>query len=364
MSDFNSRIYAAFDANDLSAASKIIQEAKDQKSDTFERNSFQAQLSLKLARLSVEMVQLLLDEGLVRGLKKKEVPGCDPPLYACIKENAIDNVRVLLEAGADPNADNSLFWAIRMQSATPEQKIAMVELLHNHGAELEKSRPNLPGYTPYLYALDEKAFEVAEYLKSRGTPEPELEEIPPVSLDLATFQERLVSAIRQCWRGIQEHYPNEKFCMFGLETDSDFITLNILLDSQGAIERDSKNRTPHEHYVARISLDSDSEFYGKGREYVAALSSELNFGRAEDEADAQLNERKRGLVEIFTKALQQTDEEGLFGQGPVREEVILLVSIMDASQPEWDAMVEIVRKLNPTIVSNAFTSTIRGYNEA
>lgn len=234
----------------------------------------------------------------------------------------------------------------------------MAALLIEHGVDVNQDNPNIPGYKPILQAMDSKDPALVEFLISKGAVMPEIPVREEIRLDLDTFQARLEEACTKCWQEVQTKFPDEKFCLFGVETDSDFVIINPLFDSEGAIDRDSKKRRAGTSYVARISLDSDSEFYRLGEEHLDRLSAELNSQYGAEESPAKRKKRIKRLSQMFEGALKKLDQTGLFGHGAERDRIILMVSIIDADDDEWNLMLEIAERLNPKNVYEAFRNSL------
>ena len=274
------------------------------------------------------------------------------PLETCVSENNFDNARILLEHNANPNICDALLELTEIDNS--HDQIRMCELLLNHGAHINKAPETLPEFTPIVNAIENNALELVEYLKSRGAIEPDFDAVEERTLDLETFQTRLESACREFWCAMQNEYPTETFCLFGLETDSDFVIVNGLVDTEEAVERDQRKRKKVDSYIARVSLDSDSEFYGKAEPYLNELSLELNSVNEQEELDRETTKRMKQTKKILESTLKNLDNEGLFGTGKEREKIILLVSIIDADDGEWKTMMSIAKRLNPRSVYKQF----------
>ena len=204
----------------------------------------------------------------------------------------------------------------------------------------------------------EGSTELAEFLISKGAVMPEFPDVEQAELNLDTFDARLEKACLDYWDAARKKFPTESFCLFGLETDSDFVILNPLLDSEGAVERDAANRRTGASFVARVSLDSDSEFYGHGKEHFDQLSSELNSRYGVEEGRWARSRRIKKLLGIFESTLKKLDAQGLFGVGPDRERIILLISIIDADKSEWNTMLKVAQRLNPVSVFKQFKNSL------
>lgn len=84
----------------------------------------------------------------------------------CIDSENPEGVRLLLDHGADPNEtlganENALHWAIKRGRSNK-----VLELLIQHHVKLEHK--NIMGATPYQYAMQLGNFQAAEFLASKG----------------------------------------------------------------------------------------------------------------------------------------------------------------------------------------------------
>lgn len=275
------------------------------------------------------------------------------PLNECVRENRWHQVKALLESGADPNLADALASVATLKGESASQ-MKMAKLLLDNGADINKVRN---GFSPLSCALKEGRVELANYLRKKGAIEIEGHE-SELTLDLSTFQARLEEAITRCWNAVVEKHPKEGFCLFGLETDSDFVILNPLFDSISAIDRDKLNRRKSDSYIGMVSLDSDAEMYGLGKEYFAEIADELNSCYGKPCSDEDEEKRIKALKQIFESSLANLDRAGLFGAPQVREGIILLVSIIDADIDEWKFMLNVAKRLNPELVYQSFAKSL------
>jgi len=90
-------------------------------------------------------------------------------LAAPISQNDAEGVRLLLEAGADPDRfvdDNDRSAPVLHEAVQAGCDPALIELLAAHGAELEAAGPD--GRTAYALAVSQGRVEVADVLRRRG----------------------------------------------------------------------------------------------------------------------------------------------------------------------------------------------------
>jgi hypothetical protein len=311
--------------------------------------------------MSPETIRQFVDLGLdpnrhyIEGLRP-EVAGYTfhYPINECVKLNCWHQVKGLLESGADPNLADALASVANLRGE-PASQMKMAKLLLDNGADINKVRN---GYSPLSCALKEGRTERANYLRKKGAIEIEGHG-SELTLDLSTFQVRLEEAITRCWNAVVEKHPEDRFCLFGLETDSDFVIVNPLFDSIKAIERDRLNRRKSDWNVGMVSLDSDAELYRLGHEHFEVLSDELNSCYGKPCSDEDEEKRIETLKKIFESSLANLDRAGLFGSPTEREGIILLVSIIDADLDEWGFMLNVAKRLNPESVFRQFKDSLR-----
>lgn len=347
------------DSNCSSEIRRLNSEIPEDFNDAIQSHQFRREFTMSITYYDRETISTLCELGV--NINEHDNTGFAPsgtyPLTACIHAADFDRAKLLLDLGADPNLCSGLNSVSYLDDG-PESQIAMAQLLIDYGADVNLELPKMPGVNPLVRALEKGHEELAAFLVSKGAVIPEVSLVEKPELDLATFQTRLEKACRECWASVATKFPKEHFCLFGLETDSDFVILNPLFDSEGAIDRDRANRRNGDSYVARVSLDSDSEFYGEGREFFDALSDELNSMFGVSESRLQRRNRIKSITKIFEAALKNLDQDGVFGLGPSREKIILLISIIDADEAEWKAMLKLAKRLNPKGVFLEFKNSL------
>lgn len=273
------------------------------------------------------------------------------PLNECIILNCWHQVKALLESGADPNRADALASVANLRGG-PASQLKMAKLLLDSGADVNKIRN---GYSPLSCAVKEGRTELANYLRKKGAIEIAGSDL---TLDLSTLQARLEAASTLCWNSAVDTYPDERFCLFGLETDSSFVMLTPLFDSENAIERDKLNRRKFDSHIGKVSLDYDAEFYGLGKEHFDAIAKELNSCYSKPCSDDIEEKRINAIKQIFEATLANLDRAGLFGSLKERDNILLLVSIIDADVFEWEYMLNVAKKLNPPSVYQRFVNSL------
>ena len=163
-------------------------------------------------------------------------------------------------------------------------------------------------------------------------------------IDYDSFEAKLVPALRSAWQEVRKDRPDETFYMYGIETDSDAVTLTPFCNS---VEQFAAEHGEPEYPIKKWAVDQESELYGAGRAHTSELQDEVNGFLTEDESDDAYQARKTRLLETFETALIQLDLEGLFGVDEARNNVILMIDIGDADDDEWDYMIGALSRLNP-----------------
>lgn len=97
---------------------------------------------------------------------EQEAPMCggETPLIMASNLGNTKMVAMLLSKGGDPNVTNDGFSAL--QYAVEQGHIAIVRMLVDKGAEINKADPN--GYYPLHYAASHGRIEIVKYLLSKG----------------------------------------------------------------------------------------------------------------------------------------------------------------------------------------------------
>jgi hypothetical protein len=168
-------------------------------------------------------------------------------------------------------------------------------------------------------------------------------------IDYETFLARLVAGLRKAWQEVRRQRPDETFYTFGVETDSDLTDLYPLCNTEEEYEAQGGGPEPGvDKWIG--CANEDSELYRVGRKHTAPLAQEVNRYVFEDHSQdpkGAFLERKKRLLKIFEQALVQLDEEGFFGTGKKRHQILLKIEFVDASDAEWKHMLKVIKRINP-----------------
>lgn len=168
-------------------------------------------LTVAARRPSSAMVKLLID--LAFDVNDEGIGPSAPswPLVGAVDRDLVENARLLLEHGANPNVGRVVIGAI---VGTHRHSLELVQLLHQYGADLHQVYTNeLTGGT--MNALGEAVRwgkqDVAEYLRAQGCVMPPSEQLPQRRDDLdaevvAYFEEHFGPVRREA---ILEVVPTE-----------------------------------------------------------------------------------------------------------------------------------------------------------
>ena len=168
-------------------------------------------------------------------------------------------------------------------------------------------------------------------------------------IDYDNFLPRLFAGLRKAWQQVRRQRPQERFYTFGIETDSDITDLYPLCNTEEEYQSQGGGSQPVTMKWLSC-LDEDSDLYRAGKQHTDALARELNRYVFEDHSKdpaSAFRERKQGLLKIFEQALGQLDEEGFFGSGKKRQQVLLKIEFVDPSDTEWEFMLKIIKRINP-----------------
>lgn len=166
----------------------------------------------------------------------------------------------------------------------------------------------------------------------------------PHTIDYDSYYQRLLTGVRATWNDLHAARPAETICLFGLSTDSDTTDLILFANTEELFARENDaSASPFLKWCA----NEESELHQLGREQIDDLAKEINRFVFESETDEAFEQRKARLMQIFEQVLVDLDTEGLFGQGAERQQLILLLDIVDAEEEEWEFMLEVLQRINP-----------------
>jgi hypothetical protein len=180
-------------------------------------------------------------------------------------------------------------------------------------------------------------------------------------IDYETFLPRLVVGLRRAWQQVRRERPDETFCTFGIETDSDITDLNPLCNTEEEYRaKGGRSEATPDKWLG--CENEDSELYRAGNTHTAALAKEVNRyvfeDHSKDPPDA-FRDRKKRLLRLFEKALVQLDREGFFGTGTDRARVLLKIEFVDPSKAEWQHMLKVIKRINPPESTAAFFAALK-----
>lgn len=169
--------------------------------------------------------------------------------------------------------------------------------------------------------------------------------------NFSEFQQALARAARASFEDLRAARPDEHFYAYALYTDSSAMTvmpaansLEALAEVRKEMEIEDGDRAPEFKWST-----GEWRYEAWKAEYFAGLSAKL---RAQRDSEG-LALRAKAIHRDMTAALHLLDQEGFFGVGEARNEVVLFVSISDddgAMRLENDSALI----LNPPIVGQEF----------
>ena len=202
-------------------------------------------------------------------------PNGEIALMYAFRAQDLNKVLVLLNAGADPNANSGLLLELFNLEKSLD-RIQVLRSLIEHGLDITTELgPN--GYNLYAAAIDYEAQEIIDILEEHGAVRPdwprEEKEAPP--FDLKTYKLRLIRALKKAWTAVKQERKGETFCIFGLETDSDSMVLTPICNTLERAEIEIGDRlidNPGEKYF----VQGNFALYGAGQEHLEDLQQEIN----------------------------------------------------------------------------------------
>ena len=210
-------------------------------------------------------------------------------------------------------------------------------------------------------------------------------------LDSSLLQSTLRAELRDAWRAIHAAHAQEGLYGFGVVTTDSASTLAVTafsetgLDAAVATLLASKRGKGRDAALVRENLRwslVDSPLHEQGadllpeanllvQELDAEADEEDDFDADDFDEDAEFDavdddgETLDTLVdevfEIAVEALQEMDEEGLFGSGPERERLVLCVWKADQANLE---RYDFAKMLNPSAVARRFGQEMNAGNQA
>ncbi len=135
------------------------------------------------------------------------------PLHWAAQENKVDVAKLLLGAGADPNAVCEPAESTSLHLAVLKGNIEIVRLLCSD-SRTEINKKNKKGQTPLDLAIDLNKTDIADCLRSKGgqaTPKVVIRVRPEAFLDISTKAKDL---LRQGYKFIDEHKLDQAYQCF------------------------------------------------------------------------------------------------------------------------------------------------------
>lgn len=166
-------------------------------------------------------------------------------------------------------------------------------------------------------------------------------------IDYASLQSRFAAALREAWQNVRKLRPSETVYMFGLETDDDITVLTVFANTE---EQYAADRDPEAIPAAKWVVDMESPLSRAASKPVRELEREVNryvHENHSDETEASFSKRKKSQLKAFEAALTTLDEEGVFGSGTEREQLLLMITFCDADDEAQVYTNKVIKRINP-----------------
>ncbi|RDH82056.1 MAG: hypothetical protein DIZ78_16645 [endosymbiont of Escarpia spicata] len=133
-------------------------------------NMFRHEWDYEVAEVSLLLIKNGADVNVKDSANKTPLhlaaEGTLPFSEGVFKQGDIENVRILLENGAEPNVVDSNFGYTPLHSAAQTNHIEMVQLLLDHGADVNIKQEG--GFCPIDYAYEKKNIKMISLLENYG----------------------------------------------------------------------------------------------------------------------------------------------------------------------------------------------------
>jgi hypothetical protein len=173
--------------------------------------------------------------------------------------------------------------------------------------------------------------------------------LQPKPIDYQKLKQEIIRGARLAFLEFKSQRPGETFLAFGFDTDSDVVCLAPFAvtdeDLQRLAEQSGSERSAKlfEWGVQELPLWNPSASHlRKAQDIVNQYVFEDPAGHTDEAFIA----RKRALLNTFADALKGLDDEGVFGTGKERENVLVFIDNGDPGLDDLALYLFLARRLN------------------
>jgi hypothetical protein len=159
-------------------------------------------------------------------------------------------------------------------------------------------------------------------------------EYDPARFDGELLKAEIREGTRQAFQAVRAAHPGVTLNAFALVSDESAMTIGPMASSREALKAGGGGDD--------LRFNPDEWPYTQGGEYLD-IAYRLILPRQQDvPQELPFEEFRERVFEAAVGALEDLDQEGLFGTGEAREEFFLLLHVTDA-----DPLEDAIRRLNP-----------------
>lgn len=151
----------------------------------------------------------------------------------------------------------------------------------------------------------------------------------PLHFDFDLVEQEIREGARQAFTAVRAAHPGETINGFALVSDESAMTLGAVTTSEEALCAGGGKDD--------LRFNPDEWPYMEGGEYLDIAYRLILPRQQELPLEIPFAEFQAGVFEAAIGAMEELDREGLFGAGPVREQLLLLFHVTDAESIEGAA---------------------------
>jgi hypothetical protein len=188
------------------------------------------------------------------------------------------------------------------------------------------------------------------------------------TIDREALETTMLSELRAAWQTLRGRHPGERFYSFGLYTTDLADYLMVTASTEEGLSEVSQRyvtETGSEPAGQRVALrwsPADSPLHAEGEGLLVESDRLLRGGPGPYDDDTPEADEAISLVfDVAIQALKRLDEEGVFGAGLERAQLVLGIWKGDQSDEE---RIEFASLLNPRPVAERFAREVADRSRA